>query len=403
MVWEAYAKVRSNKGSGGVDKVSMSEFDMQLYKHLYKVWNRLTSGSYFPPPVREVEISKKDGGVRKLGIPTIADRVAQQVVKSYLEARLEAIFDESSYGYRPKRSAHQAIEEVRNNVRKYAWVIDMDIKGFFDEMDHELLMRAVEKHAEERWVRMYVKRWLEMPVMDRKGQLHEKEGKGTPQGGVISPLLANLFLHYALDKWLRKHHPHISFVRYADDVIIHCHSEREAQDMLEVIKRRLKQCKLEVHEKKTKIVYCQDYKRARMNKPKKFDFLGFSFRPRSFRSKQKGGRFFLGYDCAISIGSRKRILSELRGLKFHRWSTVTIEDLAKQLNPKLSGWVNYFGKFGKYEFARVLRKFHRRLVRWALNRYKSLKGSIKSAYKYLRQLRDSYPIFYHWRKGFLNL
>ncbi len=403
MVWEAYRKVKSNKGSAGVDGVSLAEFEQSLEKHLYKIWNRLTSGSYFPPAVREAEISKRDGRIRKLGIPTVSDRIAQQVVKGYLEPRLEEIFHDSSYGYRPKRSAHHAIEAVRTNVRKYAWVIDMDIRGFFDEMDHELLMKAVEKHAEEKWVRMYIRRWLEMPVEDMEGRLHPKEGKGTPQGGVISPLLANLFLHYALDMWLDKNCPQTAFARYADDVIVHCHSEREAQYLLGRIKERLGQCKLELHAGKTKIVYCQDYRRPKLNKPKKFDFLGFSFQPRPMRSKRPEGGYFLGYDCAISISSKKRIVAELRALKFHKWSSATIEVLAKTINPKLAGWVNYFGKFGKNELMRVFRIFHIRLVRWVLNRYKSLNGSIKSAYRYLKQLRDAYPIFYHWKKGFVNL
>ncbi|MEC4115309.1 group II intron reverse transcriptase/maturase, partial [Myroides pelagicus] len=216
MVWEAYRKVKSNKGSAGVDEETLIDFDADLSKNLYKLWNRLSSGSYFPQSVKAVEIPKGNGGTRTLGIPTIADRIAQEVVKSYIEPRLEAVFVPSSYGYRPHKSAHDAIEQVRTNVRNYGWVIDMDIKSFFDEVDHDLLLKALSKHVTEKWVMLYIKRWLASPV-SRNGVLEHKVGKGTPQGGVISPLLANLYLHYVLDKWLEKHYPNVRFVRYADD------------------------------------------------------------------------------------------------------------------------------------------------------------------------------------------
>ena len=402
MVWKAYRKVKSNRGSAGVDRVSMSAFDKDLDHQLYKIWNRLSSGSYFPPPVREVEIPKKDGRTRKLGIPTVGDRIAQQVIKSYIEPVLEAVFHESSYGYRPLRSAHHALKAVRENVRGYAWVVDMDIKSFFDEVDHELLLSGLERHVEEGWVKLYVRRWLESPVEERSGRLRKRPGRGTPQGGVISPLLANLFLHYALDQWMSAKHPGVPFVRYADDVIVHCNSESESRAILESIRGRLEACKLRLHEGKTQLVYCQDYRREKKHYKKKFDFLGFSFQPRPYKS-QRGGGMFLGYGCAISASSKKRILSEIRGTNFHRCSTSTIEDVSQMLNPKLSGWVNYFGEFGKQELQRVFRKFHQRLVKWLLKRYKSLKGSIKRGYAYLKQLqRGNSGLFYHWKKGYLN-
>lgn len=403
MVWRAYQKVKTNGGSAGVDQVSLNDFQQNLDKNLYKIWNRLSSGSYFPPPVREVEIPKKDGKKRKLGIPTVGDRIAQQVVKSYLEPRLEKAFHSNSYGYRPLRSAHQAIDAVRKNVRNYAWVIDMDIKSFFDEVNHGLLMKALDVHVEEKWIKMYVQRWLEIPVQDKSGHLRLKEGSGTPQGGVISPLLANLFLHYALDQWLDKHYPETSFVRYADDVIIHCNTEVEAKRILEAMKNRLQDCKLRIHEGKTKIVYCQDYRREKKQYRKKFDFLGFSFQPRPIKSKMTEGKRFLGYDCAISLESKKKILAEIRAIGFHRWSVATIEDIARLLNPKLRGWVNYYGMFGKKELNGIFHVLHKRLIKWALNRYKSLKRSVKRAYAYFKQLLRGNPIFYHWKKGFTNL
>ena len=403
MVWQAYKKVKSNSGSAGVDKVSMSDFEENLEKQLYKIWNRLTSGSYFPPPVKEVSIPKKDGGKRKLGIPTVGDRIAQQVIKSYVEPRLEAIFHKDSYGYRPLRSAHDAVKAVSQNVQHYAWVIDMDIKSFFDEVDHALLMKGLAGHVSEGWVQMYVKRWLDTPVMEVGGKLRKKSGIGTPQGGVISPLLANLFLHYALDQWMGINFPEVPFVRYADDVIIHCRNEGEAREVLQSVKARLQTCKLRLHEGKTEIVYCEHYRREKKHYRKKFDFLGFSFQPRPYRSKSGGG-MFVGYGCAISISSRKKLLSAIKATNFHRWSTGSIEELGNLLNPKLRGWVNYFGKFGRNELLSVFRVFHKRLVKWALNRYKGLKGSIKRAYAYLKQLQRSNPrLFYHWEKGYLNL
>jgi len=232
MIMEAYKKVKANKGSSGVDNISMKQFDANRSKHLYKLWNRMASGSYFPPPVKEVEIPKKDGSIRKLGIPTISDRVGQMVVKMFIEPRLEKIFSSNSYGYRPNKSAHQALENVRQNCWKTDWVIDLDIKGFFDNIDHSKLMLAVEKHVPEKWVRLYIKRWLAMPVLTKSGKLIEKQGKGTPQGGVISPLLANLFLHYAFDKWLEKFDSKVNFTRYADDVIVHCQNEVHAKRTL---------------------------------------------------------------------------------------------------------------------------------------------------------------------------
>lgn len=261
MIWEAYKKVRSNQGSAGIDQVSMEEFDANRSKYLYKLWNRMSSGSYYPPPVKEVEIPKRDGKVRKLGIPTISDRVGQMVVKEYLEPRFEKIFSIHSYGYRPGKNAHQALEAVRQNCRKTDWVIDVDIKGFFDNINHEKLLKALEKHVSEKWCIMYIRRWLQTPVQTESGALIQKLSKGTPQGGVISPLLANLFLHYAMDKWLEQTHPTVKYIRYADDVVLHCKSKVQADYVLENLRKRMFNCGLELHPEKTKIVYCKDYRR----------------------------------------------------------------------------------------------------------------------------------------------
>lgn len=252
MVWAAYKKVHSNQGSAGIDQIEMEAYDENRSKYLYKLWNRMASGSYFPPPVKEVGIPKKDGQVRKLGIPTISDRVGQMVIKEYLEQRFEKIFSESSYGYRPGRNAHQALSKARENCRTHDWVIDLDIKRFFDNIDHSKLLKALEKHVSEKWCITYIKRWLQAPVLTESGKLEQKQGKGTPQGGVISPLLANLFLHYALDMWLEQTHPTVKYERYADDAILHCKSKVQANYVMQNLQRRMLNCGLELHPDKTK-------------------------------------------------------------------------------------------------------------------------------------------------------
>ncbi|MCD6565822.1 MAG: group II intron reverse transcriptase/maturase [Bacteroidales bacterium] len=400
MIWEAYKKVRANKGSAGVDSVSMDEFDANRSKHLYKLWNRMASGSYFPLPVKEVEITKQDGGIRKLGIPTINDRIGQMVIKDYIEPRLEKIFSPNSYGYRPKKNAHQALESVRTNCWKTDWVIDLDIKGFFDNIDHNKLMLAVEKHVPEKWVCFYIKRWLNMPVLTKSGELVERQGKGTPQGGVISPLLANLFLHYALDKWLEQTDKTVKFARYADDAILHCHSKAHAEWILKKIHERMNECGLELHPVKTKLVYCRDFRRKGNYPIVKFDFLGYSFQPRSAKSKRTG-KMFIGYDCAISISSRKRIADKLEELDIVNLSFKSIVGIAQYLNPLIRGWVNYYGRFRGYELSKVFWLLRNRLVRWARKRYKRYRTSLNRAFKWLDRVRKQYPyLFYHWQLGF---
>jgi RNA-directed DNA polymerase len=394
MVKEAYQKVRSNHGSAGVDRVSIEEYELKLTDNLYKLWNRLSSGSYFPKPVREVEIPKSDGKKRKLGIPTISDRIAQEVIKSYLEPRLEKVFHKNSYGYRPQKSAHDAIGEVIRNTRERAWVIDMDIKSFFDEVNHELLMKALERHVEEKWVKMYIQRWLEVPSMSKEDTLTIKQGRGTPQGGVISPLLANLFLHYVLDQWISIHYPQVKFVRYADDVIVHCTTEAEAKILLEVIGKRLSKCQLQLNEQKTQIVYCYHYARKqRKDYPKKFDFLGFTFKPKSLQSK-KGGRF-TGFGAIISQKSQSRITMSWKSLKLHRHSENKLQDIAIKLNPQIRGIINYYGKINLIGLRSLFRNLQFRLCKWVKNKYK-LKNYTQG-YKWLSEIQKSYSyLFYHW-------
>ena len=289
-VWEAYKRVKANKGAAGVDEQSIEGFEKRLKTNLYKIWNRMSSGSYFPPPVRTVKIPKKNGGERKLGIPTVADRMAQQVVKARLEPEVEPLFHADSYGYRPGKSALDAVGQARERCWRYDWVIDLDIKGFFDNLDQKLLLRAVKKHAPQQWVVLYIERWLKAPAQEEAGRLVPRE-RGTPQGGVASPLLANLFLHYSFDRWLSVNYPQVPFERYADDIIVHCRTERQAQEMKQAVAERLQTCGLELHPEKTKIVYCKDDLRKKTYPNEKFDFLGYEFQPR--RSKNRQGKFFI--------------------------------------------------------------------------------------------------------------
>lgn len=396
MVKNAYKKVKENKGSGGVDAVSLEEFQLNLAGNLYKIWNRLSSGSYFPKPVREVSIPKANGSKRMLGIPTVNDRIAQQVIKTYLEPRLEAEFHTNSYGYRPLKSAHQAVQAVRENVRQYAWVIDMDIKSFFDEVDHELLMKALNCHVTENWIKMYIQRWLEVPSQTKDGKLIQKNGRGTPQGGVISPLLSNLYLHYVLDKWFSKHYPTLAFVRYADDVVVHCNNEEEAKQVLEAIRYRLQECKLRLNEEKTKLIYCQTSRRKiEKDYKKKFDFLGFTFKPQS--TSTTSGKLFLGFDCSISQTAQTRIVTGWKETNFHQRSSLTIQAIAVAINPQMIGVIRYYGKYKLRALQKLIRRLHFRLAKWVLRKYKSLKGSYDKAYKWLKEIQVSYPtIFYHW-------
>lgn len=400
MVRLAFRKVKAKRGSAGIDKQSIKDFETDIKGNIYKIWNRLASGSYFPPAVKEVEIPKKDGKKRKLGIPTVGDRVAQTVVKDYIEPRLEAIFSNYSYGYRPKRNCHQALAQVRQNCWRLAWVIDLDIKGFFDNIDHELLMLAIEKHVPEKWVKMYIKRWLEMPIETADGQTKYRDGKGTPQGGVISPVLANLFLHYVLDKWLEKNYPTVKYVRYADDVIINCARKEAAEQLLAALHQRMAECKLELHPEKTKIVYCKQNRRTEEYENISFNFLGYTFQPRESRNSK--GEMFLGFDCGISKANQTKLVEQISQTNLHRATNATIQSIAQRLRPRIQGWINYYGKFRSYCLRGVFYCLNERLVRWVKGRYKSLNWH--QSYDWInRQVKLTPDLFPHWKAGFIGV
>jgi len=394
-VWDAYERVKANGGAAGVDGQTIAMFEENLKDNLYKIWNRMSSGSYLPPAVRFVEIPKSDGKTRTLGIPTISDRIAQMVAKMYLEPKLEPHFHPDSYGYRPKKSAHDAIGTARQRCWRHNWCVDLDIKGFFDNLDHELVMRAVRKHTDSKWILLYVERWLKAPGQQKDGTQVERN-KGTPAGGVISPLLANLFLHYAFDKWMERNYPQNPFERYADDVIAHCHSEEEAISLKEAIELRLRECKLELHPEKTRIVYCKDDDRRGTYEHEKFDFLGYTFRAR--RSKNRHGKFFVNFSPAVSNKAAKAMRQKMRGWSLQLRSDKSIVDLGHMFRSTINGWINYYGRYYKSALYPIFYHLNRLLVRWAMRKYKKLKGHQRKATHWLGQVakREVY-LFPHWK------
>ncbi len=393
-VWESYLKVKSNHGAAGVDQQSIELFEEDLKDNLYKIWNRMSSGSYFPPPVLRVEIPKGDGKMRKLGIPTVADRIAQMVVKNHIEPELETIFYPDSYGYRPKRSAKQALAQARQRCWKYDWVVDMDIKGFFDNISHDLMMRAVRKHTDDKWVLLYVERWLKAPVQLMNGEVEERT-MGTPQGGVISPLLANLFLHYAFDYWMQGNYPLNPFERYADDIVAHCCTEAEAMQLKTEIAKRMEQCGLELHPEKTKIVYCKDANRKGNYPIQSFDFLGFCFRPRLSRNRR--GQYFVNFSPAIAPKSKKAIFEEIRRWRLHKRSDLSIKELANWINPVVRGWVGYYGAFFRSELLFLVRHLNELLYRWVIRKYKKQGSNFKKTDRWVKRIKQEIPdLFVHW-------
>ena len=394
-VWEAYKRVKSNGGAAGVDGQTIDEFEKNLEGNLYKLWNRLASGSYMPSAVLRVEIPKSDGGIRPLGIPTVTDRIAQMVIKQHWEPELESLFHRDSYGYRPGKSAHEAVGVVRKRCWQNDWVLDLDIKGFFDNISHELMLKAVEKHTEDKWVLLYLERWLKAPIEQREGTQTFPD-KGTPQGGVVSPLLANLFLHYAFDKWMESNFPGIPFVRYADDAVCNCKSEAQAEMLKQALIDRMTKVGLELHPEKTKIVYCQDDNRAHDYPCTGFDFLGFTFRAR--RSRNRHGKCFVNFSPAISKKAEQAIRQEIRGWKLHLRSDTSLETLAKMYNATIRGWINYYGRYSKSELRRTLRILDTRLTRWAMRKYKRLKGRWQKAMHWMSRIAENQQsMFVHWR------
>lgn len=394
-VWEAYKKVKTNRGSAGVDNETINDFEKDLGNKLYKIWNRLASGSYFPSAVKRVEIPKGDGRMRPLGIPTISDRIAQMVVKKYLEPRMEKLFHSDSYGYRPGRSAHDALAKARVRCWRSNWVLDMDIKGFFDNIDHNLMMKAVTKHAGEKWCQIYIERWLKASIVSPDGHVTDPL-KGTPQGGVISPLLANLYLHYAFDEWMERKYPSIPFERYADDSVCHCRSKEEAEQLKSDLIERFAEVGLELNLDKTKIVYCKDVDRKEDYVETQFDFLGYTFRPRI--AKNYRGKYFVSFLPAISNKASKAIRQEVRSWSMQNRSDKSLIDLAKMFRMKIRGWINYYGRFYPSAMYPSLRQIDRALAWWAQRKYKKLRRHKRRSSQWIAELALSCTkLFPHWQ------
>lgn len=396
-VWQAYQSVKANGGSAGVDQVDMEEFERSLKNNLYKIWSRMSSGTYFPPAVKAVPIPKKSGGVRTLGIPTISDRIAQTVVKMVLEPLLDPIFDEDSYGYRPNRCAHDAIAITRRRCWRYDFVIEFDIKGLFDNIDHALLIKALKKHCNCKWVLLYVERWLKAPMQDKEGNIVARTS-GVPQGGVVSPILSNLFMHYAFDIWVRRNLPHVPFCRFADDGILHCKSHSQAEYILQVIGKRFQECGLAIHPEKSGIIYCKDQNRPEQFERVSFDFLGYTFRPR--RCVDKHGTVHPNFLPAISNSSKKCIVQEIRSWHIQLKNDKTLHDISQMYKAELQGWMNYYGKFYPSAMTHIWRHLNWYLVQWVRRKYKKLAGHKKRARAHLNRLAHLHPnLFIHWKLG----
>jgi RNA-directed DNA polymerase len=370
------------------------KFEENLKGNLYKIWNRMSSGSYFPPPVRRVDIPKGGGKMRPLGIPTVADRIAQMVVKKYLEPEVEPLFHPDSYGYRPNKSALEAVGTTRKRCWSYKWVVDLDLKGFFDSIDHDLMLRAVRKHTECKWILLYIERWLKAPMMLPDGTVQERT-KGTPQGGVASPLLANIFLHHAFDVWMSERHPRILWERYADDIIVHCVTEKQARYILAAIKKRMRLCKLKLNLEKTKIVYCKRNRRNDDHPHCSFDFLGFTFRPRITMSR--GGETFVGFNPAVSRIALKKMADTVRSWHLGRRSDLSLEEIAQRQNSVVRGWINYYGAYHPSALFPLYEQLTEQLVKWAKRKYKKLRR-YDNARKWLRSVaRQENQLFAYWR------
>jgi RNA-directed DNA polymerase len=394
-VVEAWEEVRANKGAPGVDGQCIADFEKDLKGNLYKVWNRMSSGSYFPPPVRAVEIPKPHGGgTRMLGIPAVADRVAQTVVARHLMRRVDPVFHPDSYGYRPGRSALDAVEKCRERCWKRNWVVELDIQKFFDSVPWDLLVKAVEAHTDAVWVKLYVRRWLAAPLVMPDGSLIQRE-RGTPQGAPVSPVLANLFLHYAFDAWMAREFPTVWFERYADDAVLHCVTERQAGQVLAALGDRMAEVGLRLHPDKTRIVYCKDAVRRGSYEHQAFTFLGYTFRARKNRTPD--GRQFLSFEPAISRGALTKIGREVRSWHLHTRTGLSFLQLARRMNPVVSGWINYYGRFRWWELEPFAMRINAYLVRWIRQKYKRLAAKRKALAK-LQEIARRYPrMFAQWR------
>jgi group II intron reverse transcriptase/maturase len=394
-VWQAYQKVAANKGAAGVDRVSLEVFESDLRNNLYKIWNRMSSGSYFPPPVRAVEIPKAHGaGTRMLGVPTVGDRIAQTVVSARIEAVVEPKFHPDSDGYRPGRSALDAVGKCRERCWRYDWVIDLDVQKFFDTVPWDRIIAAVEANTDLPWVILYVKRWLAAPIQMPDGTLAPRD-RGTPQGSAVSPVLANLFMHYAFDLWMAREYPDCPFERYADDAVVHCRSQAQAEAVLDALRSRMEQVGVRLHPDKTKIVYCKDGVRRGSHEHTEFTFLGFTFRARGVRARN--GNVFTGFGPAASKDAINKMNAQVKSWRLHTRTGHSMGEIARAINPIIRGWMQYYGTFYKSALHPLLRRINSYLVRWVRKKYKRLR-TFKKAHAAWKRVISQYPAWFaHWK------
>lgn len=400
LVMQAFRLVKANAGGAGVDQQTIADFEKNLKDNLYKIWSRLSSGTYFPPPVKGVAIPKKTGGERILGVPCVSDRIAQMVVKLTFEPCVEPLFLPDSYGYRPNKSALDAVGVTRERCWRYDWLVEYDVQGLFDNLDFGLLMKAVKKHTDCKWVILYIERWLKTPTQMPDGSLQEKT-KGVMQGGVISPVLSNLFLHYVFDAWMTKQYPTMPWCRYADDGLVHCKTEQQAQEVLAALKRRYQACGLELHPDKTKIIYCKDANRRAHYPNTGFTFLGYDFRPREARNRQ--GKLFINFTPAVGKMALKMMRAKTRLRNFRNRTGMSLEEIADEYNPVLRGWINYYGRYNQSSLNPMLRHFNKTLVAWAMHKFKKLRGRKTRAGIFIEGIMKRQPsLFVHWEIGMVG-
>ena len=399
MVWEAYQHVKQGGEAAGTDGMTWEYLHTHRSQLLYQLWIRLASGSYFPKAIRAVSILKKDGSKRVLGLPTLIDRIAQQVVRVHLEKCLEPHFHQNSYGYRAGKSMHDALHRAKFNCQQYPYVITLDIKSYFDTIPHDKLMKAVRFYCKEKWVSLYIIRWLKASVINEEARLNDEVGQGsktqpqsgTPQGGVISPLLANLYLHVVFDGWMKHHYPGIRFERYADDIIIHARREQIAQSILNKLKKRFTECGLTIHPIKTQIV-CLKRNQAKkdVGEVHTFEMGGFVFTSQWVKVK---GEWKLLILPSPSKASKKAIMDKIRSLKLHT-RTGSIYVVANLLNPLVRGWQNYYCYFIKRDLNDLWRFVNRRLEKWCKW---NKRMNLRKSRRWLNTLYKMQPgLFAHW-------
>ena len=401
LVWDAFQLVKANGGAAGVDQQTLESFEKNLKDNLYKIWNRLSSGSYFPAAVKSVPIPKKTGGQRVLGVPTVGDRIAQMVIRLMFEPCVEPHFLPDSYGYRPNKSALDAVGVTRQRCWEYDWVVEYEIKGLFDNLNHELLMKAVRKHTNNKCIILHIERWLKAPMQLPDGSLKERT-QGVPQGGVISPVLSNLFLHYVFDIWMKKKHPTKPWCRYADDGLVHCKTEQQAQELLVELKQRFEECGLELHPEKTKIIYCKDGSRKGQSSKTEFDFLGYTFRGRLVKNTKRNS-IFVSFTPSVSKAAQKSMRASTKKWNFRNRTDLSLEDIGRMYNPILRGWINYYGRYYRSGLYSVLRHFNKTLVAWARRKYKALKTHKTRATIFLEKISEREPhLFAHWKMSMVG-